>query len=139
MSENLSSWACVLLMVECILQDLHREYNEKFFHLTPQNLRIRNDVLVAFIMFRLGQHDEWTYMGMTTFIIDANGKFRKAATGSSGSGGGSNRCVCVLFCMKKRNGVLTETHTYIHWQVYIRFFRGGGHHDQKAQCRAGSD
>ena len=35
-----------------LLEDLHREFNERFFHLTPQNLRIRNDVLVAFIMFR---------------------------------------------------------------------------------------
>lgn len=91
--ESMSVWGLSSLN---IWQDLHREYNEKFFHLTPQNLRIRNDVLVAFIMFRLGQHDEWTYMGMTTFIIDANGKFRKAATGSSGSGGGSNRCVCLF-------------------------------------------
>ena len=35
-----------------LMEDLHREYNEKFFHLTPQNLRIRNDVFVAFIMFQ---------------------------------------------------------------------------------------
>ena len=35
-----------------LMEDLHREYNEKFFHLTPQNLRIRNDVLTAFVMYR---------------------------------------------------------------------------------------
>jgi hypothetical protein len=52
------------------------EHNEKFFFLTPQNLHIRNSVWVSSIMFRLGQHDNFTYLGMPVVICDAAGKLR---------------------------------------------------------------
>lgn len=64
-----------------LLDDLLRHHNEQFFYLTPQNLRICNDVWVGMVQFRLGQNEEWVYIGMPTVICDAAGKLRKAATG----------------------------------------------------------
>ncbi len=40
-----------------LMDDLLREHNEQFFHLTPQNLRITNDIWVGTVQFRLGQHE----------------------------------------------------------------------------------
>lgn len=72
-----------------LLEHLNMEYNRRFFHLTPQNLIIRNDVITAFTMFRLGQHDEFVWMGMTVIIIDGSRKLRKKRKGASGSKHGS--------------------------------------------------
>jgi hypothetical protein len=69
-----------------LMDDLLRFHNEKFFHLTAQNLRICNDAWVGMIHFRLGQHEDWCYMGAPTVICDAGCKLRKAATGFASSG-----------------------------------------------------
>ena len=70
-----------------LFDDLLRSHNEHFFHLTAQNLKICNDVWVGMIQFRLGQSDEWVYMGMTTVICDAAAKVRKAPVNGFGQAG----------------------------------------------------
>ena len=40
-----------------LMDDLLREHNERFFYLTPQNLKISNDMWVGMVQFRLGQHE----------------------------------------------------------------------------------
>lgn len=61
------------------------EHNEKFFFLTPQNLHIKNSVWSSCIMFRLGQHDNFTYLGMPVVICDAAGKLRMSPSANFGS------------------------------------------------------
>lgn len=67
-----------------LMDDLLRYHNEHFFYLTAQNLKICNDAWVSMIQFRLGQHEDWCYMGMPTVICDAGCKLRKASTGFAG-------------------------------------------------------
>lgn len=62
-----------------LMDNLLREHNERYFFLTAQNARIRSDVWVSCIMYRLGQHEGWTYIGMPTVICDAMAKVRKFA------------------------------------------------------------
>ena len=50
-----------------LMDDLLREHNERFFYLTPQNLRITNDVWVATVQFRLGQHEVSAYGHSSVF------------------------------------------------------------------------
>ena len=64
-----------------LLDHLLRDFNEKFFYLTAQNLRTLSDVRVGKIQMRLGQHEEWVYMGMLTVICDAMGKIFKWVAG----------------------------------------------------------
>ncbi len=71
------------------MEDLHRIHNEKFFYLTPQNMKILNDVWTSMVQFRLGQNDAWTYMGMTTVICDASAKLRMKPPNAFGGGGGN--------------------------------------------------
>lgn len=71
-----------------VLEQLLVEHNEQFFYLTPQNLHISNSVWVSCIMFRLGQHDDFTYIGMPVVIVDAAGKLRM--NGSPSFGGQSS-------------------------------------------------
>lgn len=40
-----------------LMDDLLREHNERFYYLTPQNLKISNDMWVGMVQFRLGQHE----------------------------------------------------------------------------------
>ena len=44
-----------------LYDELIREYNEQFFYLTPQNMKVRNDVLIGSVMARLGQHEVRTF------------------------------------------------------------------------------
>ena len=62
------------------MDDMLREHNERFFYLTAQNFRTCNDVWVSCIMFRLGQHERWTYIGMPTVICDGMAKIRASAS-----------------------------------------------------------
>jgi hypothetical protein len=71
-----------------VMEQLLVEHNEQFFYLTPQNLHISNSVWVSCIMYRLGQHDDFTYIGMPVVIVDAAGKLRM--NGSSNFGGQSS-------------------------------------------------
>lgn len=64
-----------------LMDDLLREHNERFFFLTAQNCRICHDTWVSCIMYRLGQHERWMYIGMPTVICDAMAKVRKASGG----------------------------------------------------------
>jgi hypothetical protein len=68
-----------------LLDDMLRHHNETFFYLTAANLRTCNDMTIGMVQFRLGQHEDWVYMGMTTVIVDAGGKIRKAAKGGFGA------------------------------------------------------
>jgi hypothetical protein len=47
------------------LDDLLREHNERFFYLTPQNLKISNDMWTGMVQFRLGQHEVNSRTGPT--------------------------------------------------------------------------
>lgn len=49
---------------------MRRRYNHKFFLLTPQNMKICSDTALSSIMYRLGQHNGWTYIGMPTVVCD---------------------------------------------------------------------
>jgi hypothetical protein len=49
---------------------MRRRYNTQFFLLTPQNMRICSDTALSSIMYRLGQHNGWTYIGMPTVVCD---------------------------------------------------------------------
>lgn len=71
----------MFLSYSWLMDDMLRQHNEQFFYLTPQNLRICNDVWVGMVQFRLGQHEDWPYMGMTTIICDAAAKIRLPASG----------------------------------------------------------
>lgn len=77
---------CTFLEHSWLMDDLLREHNERFFYLTPQNFRICNDMWVGMVQFRLGQHDDWAYMGMTTVICDAAMKVRRAPNGFNTQG-----------------------------------------------------
>ena len=44
-----------------LMDRMLQEHNERFFYLTPQNLKICNDMWVGMVMFRLGQHEVCTY------------------------------------------------------------------------------
>jgi hypothetical protein len=54
-----------------LMDDMLREHNERFFFLTAQNQRICRDVWTSCIMFRLGQHEQWNYIGMPTVFFYA--------------------------------------------------------------------
>ena len=58
--------------VEAMLQ----RFNCDFFLLTPQNLKITNEVGLSSLMYRLGQSNGFTYIGMPTIVADAAFKFR---------------------------------------------------------------
>lgn len=49
---------------------MRRKHNQRFFCLKPQNLKICNDTALSSIMYRLGQHNGWTYIGMPTVVCD---------------------------------------------------------------------
>jgi hypothetical protein len=53
-----------------VAQEMRRRYNHKFFLLTPQNMKICGDTALSSIMYRLGQHNGWTYIGMPTVVCD---------------------------------------------------------------------
>lgn len=38
--------------------------------MTPQNMKICSDTCLSSIMYRLGQHNGWTYIGMPTVVCD---------------------------------------------------------------------
>jgi hypothetical protein len=57
-------------------EEMHRKHNEVFWHLTPQNMKIRQDTTLSSVMFRLGQHNGWTYIGMPTIVCDAYAKLK---------------------------------------------------------------
>jgi hypothetical protein len=58
--------------VEAMLQ----RHNLDFFHLTPQNLKITNEVSLSSLMYRIGGSNGFTYIGMPTVVIDAASKLR---------------------------------------------------------------
>lgn len=57
-------------------QELAIIHNRQFFHLTPVNMRVVSDFALSSIMYRLGQHNGWTYIGMPTVVCDAQSKLR---------------------------------------------------------------
>jgi hypothetical protein len=65
-----------------LMDNMLRHHNETFIYLTAANLRTCNDMTVGMVQFRLGQHESWVYMGMTTVIVDAGGKISKSFKGS---------------------------------------------------------
>ena len=73
------------LCASFLMDELLREHNERFFFLTAQNARICKDVWVSCIMFRLGQHERWNYIGMPTVICDAMAKLRVSPSGYNSS------------------------------------------------------
>jgi hypothetical protein len=58
--------------VEAMLQ----RHNRDFFHLTPQNLKITNEVALSSLMYRIGQSNGFTYIGMPTIVADTACKLR---------------------------------------------------------------
>jgi hypothetical protein len=58
--------------VETLLQ----RHNADFFLLTPQNLKITNEVVLSSLMFRIGQSNGFTYIGMPTIVADTACKLR---------------------------------------------------------------
>jgi hypothetical protein len=59
-----------------LAEEMHRKHNETFWHLTAQNMKIRQDTNLSSIMYRLGQHNGWTYIGMPTVVCDAGTKLK---------------------------------------------------------------
>jgi hypothetical protein len=59
-----------------IAEEMHKKHNEIFWHLTAQNMKIRQDTTLSSIMYRLGQHNGWTYIGMPTVVCDAGAKLK---------------------------------------------------------------
>lgn len=57
-------------------QEMHKRHNERFFLMTPQNLKICNDTALSSIMYRMGQGNGWTYIGMPTAVCDAAAKLQ---------------------------------------------------------------
>jgi len=71
-----------------LFDELLRTHNERFFYLTAANLKICNDMYVGMVQYRMGQHEDWQWMGMTTVIVDAMGKIKRAAVGGFGNSKG---------------------------------------------------
>jgi hypothetical protein len=59
----------------CVEAMLHR-HNGDFFHLTAQNLKITNEVALSSLMYRIGQSNGFTYIGMPTIVADTACKLR---------------------------------------------------------------
>ena len=78
-----------------LMDDLLREHNERFFFLTAQNCRICYDAWVSCIMYRLGQHERWMYIGMPTVICDAMAKASVPRTDSENAFAAIPAC-CIL-------------------------------------------
>lgn len=68
--------ASTFLRTTWIAEEMHRKHNETFWHLTAQNMKIRQDTNLSSIMYRLGQHNGWTYIGMPTVVCDAGAKLK---------------------------------------------------------------
>jgi hypothetical protein len=75
----------VFLSNSFLMDQLLMQHNEQFFFLTPQNLHICNSVWVSCIMYRLGQHDDFTYMGMPVVICDTAAKLRMSPGANFGA------------------------------------------------------
>lgn len=66
-----------------LMEDMHKIHNEEFFLMTAQNLKIANDTALSSIMFRMGQHNNFTYIGMPTVVCDAACKLKVRVHGQN--------------------------------------------------------
>ena len=55
-------------------EELNKVHNDKFFFSTPQNQKLCSEIELSCLMYRLGQHNNFVWMGMPTTPCDAMAK-----------------------------------------------------------------